>query len=197
MCPQDLLEDPLEQFKLWYGEAIREEVHNLSAAMTLATTNLKGKPTARTVLYKGITKGGFLIFTNYYSRKVNDLLENPYAAWVFYWPKIYKQVRGEGHVKKLTRKESETYFKTRPYESQISAWISEQSQEIPNRKYLLNLHKKYRKKFPEEIHCPKFWGGFRLVPTRMEFWIGQKHRLHNRFCYLKENQKWRIVQLAP
>ncbi|AKQ33629.1 pyridoxamine 5'-phosphate oxidase [Candidatus Coxiella mudrowiae] len=192
----DLLEDPLKQFKLWYDEAVRKKVHD-PPAMTLATANSKSRPTARTVLYKGITKGGFLFFTNYHSRKAIDLSENPYAAWVFYWPEIYKQVRGEGHVEKLMCEESETYFETRPYESQISAWISEQSQEIPNREYLLNRYKKYREKFPEEVRCPEFWGGFRLVPTQMEFWTGQEHRLHDRFCYLKEDHKWRIIRLAP
>ena len=196
MFHTDLLEDPLEQFKSWYDEAVKRGVRD-PAAIVLATTDLKGKPTARTVLCKGIAKGGFLIFTNYNSRKARDLCENPYAAWVLYWPEIYKQVCGEGHVEKLTREESETYFETRPYKSRISAWISEQSQEIPNRKYLLNRYKKYREKFPEVARCPKFWGGFRLVPTRLEFWIGQEHRLHDRFCYLKENQKWRVIQLAP
>ena len=196
MLQLDLLEDPLEQFKLWYDEAIQKEVRD-PAAIVLATASLRGKPTARTVLYKGMTKGGFLIFTNYYSRKVSNLCENPYAAWVLYWPEIYKQVCGEGHVEKLTRKESGAYFKTRPYESQISAWSSEQSQEIPNRKYLLSQYKQYLEKFPGKARCPKFWGGFRLIPNRMEFWIGKEHRLHDRFCYLKENQKWRVIQLAP
>ncbi|MFW0094796.1 MAG: pyridoxamine 5'-phosphate oxidase [Coxiella endosymbiont of Haemaphysalis qinghaiensis] len=195
MFQLNLLENPLEQFKLWYDEAVQKKVYD-PQAMTLATAN-KTKPSARIVLYKGITKGGFLIFTNYYSQKAIDLSENPYAAWVFYWPEIYKQVRGEGQVEKLTREESETYFGTRPYESQISAWISEQSQEIPNREYLLNRYKEYQKKFPEEVYCPEFWGGLRLVPTRMEFWIGQERRLHDRFCYLKEDQNWRITQLAP
>lgn len=196
----DLLEDPLEQFKLWYEEAATLKTVYDPLTMTLATANAKARPTARIVLYKGITKGGFLIFTNYYSQKGIDLAENPYAAWVFYWPEIYKQVRGEGHVEKLTYEESKTYFETRPYESQISAWVSEQSQEIPNREYLVNRYTKYRKTFPKEmgVQCPHFWGGFRLLPTRMEFWTGQDHRLHDRFCYFKEdNHKWRIIRLAP
>ena len=192
----DLLENPLEQFELWYDEAIRKKVRD-PQAMTLATVNSKIRPTARTLLYKGITKGGFLIFTNFYSQKAVDLAKNPYSAWVFYWPEIYKQVRGEGHVEKLTREESETYFETRPYESQISTWISKQSQEIPNREYLINHYKKYQKEFPEKVHCPEFWGGFRLVPNQMEFWVGQEHRLHDRFLYFKEGQKWKITRLAP
>ena len=196
MFQLDLLDDPLEQFKLWYDESGRNKVSNLDA-MVLATADVKGKPSARTVLYKGITKGGFLVFTNYCSRKALELAENPYAAWIFYWPDIYKQVRGEGHVERLTREESEAYFETRPYESQISAWVSEQSQEIPNREYLISRYKKYREKFEDEVRCPECWGGFRLIPDRMEFWIGQDHRLHDRFCYLKENRQWRIIRLAP
>lgn len=190
------LEDPIEQFLLWYSDAVRKKVQD-PAAMTLATVNLNGMPSARTVLYKGISKGGFLIFTNFHSRKAKDLFVNPYAAWVFYWPKIYKQIRGEGYVQKLTREESEAYFETRPYENKISAWVSEQSQEIPSREYLLNLHKKYQKKFPEEVPCPEFWGGFRLVPIRIEFWIGRQFRLHDRFCYFKQDDEWRIIRLSP
>ncbi|AJC50577.1 pyridoxamine 5'-phosphate oxidase [Coxiella endosymbiont of Amblyomma americanum] len=197
MCQLHFLDDPLEQFKLWYQEAVQKEHH--PAAMTLATANLKGKPTARTVLYKGVTKSGFLFFTNHRSRKIRDLSENPYVAWVFYWPRIYRQICGEGCINSLTREETESYFKTRSYESQISAWISEQSQEIPDRKYLLDRQKQYRKAFPKEVRCPNFWGGFRLMPTRMEFWIGRKHRLHDRFCYTKKNngQGWKVTRLAP
>ncbi|QTS83934.1 pyridoxamine 5'-phosphate oxidase [Coxiella endosymbiont of Amblyomma nuttalli] len=192
----DLLNDPLEQFKLWHDEAEENKLSDPDA-MTLATANLEGKPSARTVLYKGITKGGFLIFTNYYSRKALELAENPYATWMFYWPSIYKQVRGEGYVERLTREESEDYFETRPYESKISAWVSEQSQEIPSREYLISRYKKYREKFEDEVFCPEYWGGFRLIPNRMEFWIEQDHRLHDRFCYLKEKHQWKIIRLAP
>ena len=193
----DLLDNPLEQFKRWYDEAGRNKISDPDA-MVLATANLKGKPSARTILYKGIAKGGFLVFTNYNSRKALELAENPYAAWIFYWPDIYKQVRGEGYVERLTREESEAYFETRPHESQISAWVvSEQSQEIPSREYLISRYKKYREKFEGEVRCPKYWGGFRLIPDRMEFWVGKDYRLHDRFCYLKENLQWRIVRLAP
>ena len=196
MFQLNFLDDPLEQFKLWYDEAGKNKINNHDA-MVLATANLKGKPSARTVLYKDITKGGFLIFTNYYSRKALELAENPYAAWIFYWPDIYKQVRGEGHVERLTREESEAYFETRPYESKISAWVSEQSQEIPNREYLISRYKKYLEKFENEVCCPEYWGGFRLIPNQIEFWIGKDHRLHDRFCYVKENNQWRIIRLAP
>ncbi|MFK3617696.1 pyridoxine 5'-phosphate oxidase C-terminal domain-containing protein, partial [Coxiella burnetii] len=89
------------------------------------------------------------------------------------------------------------YFETRSYESQIAAWVSEQSQEIPDREYLITRYKKYREKFQDDVRCPEFWGGFRLIPDRMEFWVGQEHRLHDRFCYLKENQEWKIIRLAP
>ena len=196
MFQSDLLNDPLEQFKLWYDKAKKNKVSSLDA-MVLATASLEGKPSARTVLYKGINNGGFLVFTNYHSRKALELAENPYAAWMFYWPDIYKQVRGEGHVERLTREESETYFATRPYESQITAWVSEQSQEIPSREYLISRYTKYLEKFKNEVCCPKYWGGFRLMPSQIEFWIGKDHRLHDRFCYVKKNRQWRIIRLAP
>jgi len=197
MDKNDLLNDPLLQFKRWYEE-IEKSSEESPDSMTLATVNVQGHPSARTVLYKGIDKGGFLIFTNYNSRKSKELMENPHAALVFYWPKVYRQVRIEGDVEKITKEESESYFKTRPYESKISAWISEQSKEIPNREYLLERHIGAQQKFSEtDIACPDFWGGFRLIPNCMEFWIGGEHRLHDRFCYIKKGNQWRIKRLAP
>ncbi|WP_423064147.1 pyridoxamine 5'-phosphate oxidase [Candidiatus Paracoxiella cheracis] len=198
MHKEDLLSDPLKQFEHWYEEA-RKSGEESPDAMTLATANAKGCPSARVVLYKGIDKEGFLIFTNYNSRKSKELLENPHAALVFYWPKLYRQVRIEGKVKKITKAESQHYFNTRPYESKISAWVSEQSQEIPSREYLLERHIEGQQKFAEgeEVTCPDFWGGFRLVPDRMEFWLGAEHRLHDRFCYEKVGEQWKIKRLAP
>jgi len=194
----DLLNDPLEQFQRWYEEAqLKSEPQ--PDAMLLATASAAAKPSARVVLYKGIAKKGFLFYTNYYSHKARDIAENPYAAAVFYWPLIQKQVRIEGQVELLTREESESYFSTRPYESKIGAWVSEQSQEIPNREYLLSRYKKYCETFPveHEVRCPEYWGGYRLVPNRMEFWIAQAHRLHDRFVYSRRDAEWEIIRLAP
>lgn len=197
MHKRDLDSDPLKQFKRWYEEAKKSDEESLDA-MTLATADAHGHPSARILLYKGIDKNGFLIYTNYNSRKSQELLENPYAALVFYWPKLYRQIRIEGCVKKITKKESQCYFKTRTYESKISAWVSEQSKEIPSREYLLERHIEGQKKFAQgEVTCPDFWGGFRLIPDRMEFWIGTEHRLHDRFCYEKKGESWEIKRLAP
>jgi pyridoxamine 5'-phosphate oxidase len=191
------LPDPLQQLQRWYEEAVRKpEPH--PDAMTLATADKNGRPSARIVLYKGIDQGGILIFTNYQSRKAIEMAENPHAALVFYWPGMYRQVRIEGEVKRISVEESARYFASRPYESQISAWISEQSQVIPDREYLQVRYEKYHQKFPTgKVRCPEFWGGFRLVPERMEFWIGRDHRLHDRFCYRKRDEQWEIVRLAP
>lgn len=194
---ETFLSDPIEQFQQWYDEAVRRsEPH--PEAMTLATADKNGRPSARIVLYKGMDQQGIVIFTNYTSRKAVEMTENPYAALVFYWPGLYRQVRIEGRVERISAEESQRYFISRPYESQISAWISEQSQIIPDREYLQARYEKYREKFsPGEVKCPDFWGGFRLIPDRMEFWIGRDHRLHDRFCYRKYNNQWQMVRLAP
>lgn len=194
----DLLNNPLEQFQRWYEEAKQKNEPKFDA-MTLATASANAKPSARIVLYKGIIRGGFVFYTNYYSQKSRNMTENPQAAIVFYWPLIQKQVRAEGRVEQLTREESESYFATRPYESKIGAWISEQSQEIPSREYLLSRYKKYCETFPveREVRCPDYWGGYCLIPDRMEFWIAQEHRLHDRFVYTKKNEEWEIIRLAP
>lgn len=197
MRKKDLLLDPLEQFKQWYEKAKVQEDPNLDS-MVLATVSTEGKPSVRVVLYKGISQGGFLIYTNYHSRKAQDLLANPSAALVFYWPKIYRQVRIEGEATKITKEESQQYFDTRHFESKIAAWVSEQSQTIPNREHLIKRHQKYRKEFKrDEVRCPDFWGGFRISPISMEFWIGREYRLHDRFLYTKTKAEWEIVRLAP
>ncbi|OGO91668.1 MAG: pyridoxamine 5'-phosphate oxidase [Coxiella sp. RIFCSPHIGHO2_12_FULL_44_14] len=189
--------DPLEQFQLWYEEA--KQSHEPAVdAMVLATADREGRPAARVVLYKGVERGGFRIYTNYHSRKARELVANPNAALVFYWSQSYKQVRIEGKVEKMTPKESERYFQTRPRESQLSAWVSEQSQIIPDRDYLTKRYRHYQQQFATGlIPCPPDWGGFLLFPERIEFWIGRDHRLHDRFCYQKQNGAWEIVRVAP
>lgn|SRR3990167_8509494 len=193
----DLLNDPIQQFKCWYDDALKSE-EIAPDAMILATANAKGWPSARVVLYKGIDKEGFLIYTNYQSRKAKEIVENPHAALVFYWPRLYRQIRIEGHIKKITREASEEYFHTRPYESRVSAWVSEQSEIISSREYLLERHIACQQQFANtDIPCPEFWGGFCLVPTQIEFWIGGEHRLHDRFLYRKQDNQWKIQRLAP
>jgi pyridoxamine 5'-phosphate oxidase len=192
-----LLADPLQQLQQWYVEAVQQKEPHPDA-LTLATANKQGRPSARIVLLKDIDDKGVVIYTNYHSRKAQEMLENPFAALVFYWPGLYRQVRVEGRVEKVSAAESGKYFSSRPYDSQISAWISEQSQVIPDREYLLARHEKYQQKFPAgKVPCPEFWGGFRIIPDCIEFWIGQSHRLHDRFCYRKKGPQWEVSQLAP
>ncbi len=166
--------------------------------MTLATATKEGKPSARLVFYKGITNKGFLFYTNYESRKGRELLENPMAALVFYWPSLHYQVRIEGNIEKVSQEESNRYFQTRSRESQLGAWASNQSEIIAGREVLeeriARLQHKYEGK---EIPCPPFWGGFCLVPETFEFWIGRTNRLEDRFCYVRGSNDWEIVRLSP
>jgi pyridoxamine 5'-phosphate oxidase len=150
------------------------------------------------VLHRGFSRGGFVFYTNYNSRKAVELLANPRAAVVFHWPLLERQVRAEGRVEKLARAESDRYFRSRPRESRLSAWISAQSSEIPNRAFLETAYERARDDFNgKAIPRPQFWGGFRLIPDQMEFWQGQPYRLHDRICYLKKGRTWRTTCLAP
>ena len=165
--------------------------------MTLATASKEGVPSVRTVLLKGYDENGFLFFTNYESRKGKELTENPVAELLFYWMDLQRQVRISGKVEKISKLESENYFKTRPLESKIGAWASKQSEVIPDREYLEKQFSEYEKKFKDNVPLPSNWGGFRLIPERFEFWQGRESRLHDRICYLKKNNVWEIVRLAP
>ena len=190
--------DPIKEFKKWI--ALAEDHKNPDAdAMTLATTTPDGKPSARMVLLKGIKNSNFLFYTNYESRKALELNSNPYASLVFFWPLIYRQVRLEGLVSKLTRLESEDYFRTRPRESQIAAWASHQSGKISSLGDLKKTFDEHTKKFEgKEIPCPPFWGGFKLAPKEIEFWLGQEHRMHHRFLYSKDQSgDWKQTFLNP
>lgn len=188
--------NPIKQFAKWYEVALKSGITE-PTAMTLATASKAGVPSARTVLLKGYDEKGYLFFTNYESRKGKELSENPFAELLFYWMDLHKQVRISGKVEKVTREESEKYFKTRPLNSQIGAWASKQSEVIPDREFLEQKYREYSEKYKEDIPLPPFWGGFRLIPERFEFWQGRENRLHDRICYLKKNGDWEIVRLAP
>lgn len=189
--------NPVGQFSEWMQEAIDAELLDPNA-MTLATADKNGVPSARIVLLKSIDKKGLIFFTNYESSKGKDLLENPKASVVFFWKELERQVRVAGTVEKISKKESEKYFKSRPYESQISAWASNQSSEVRSRNVLEEKFAQFKKKYPEKkVPLPDFWGGFRIIPERFEFWQGRPNRLHDRITYLKEKDKWEIVRLAP
>ena len=190
--------DPLKQFQQWFEEA-RAKVSQLPEAMTLATATTEGKPSARLVLLKQVDDRGFVFYTNYRSSKARDLEANPFAALVFYWPQLERQVRVEGTVTRTSAAESDEYFRTRPRDSQIGALASPQSEVIPNRdvleRRLAELEEKYRDR---ELERPAHWGGFRLKPDRIEFWKGRPGRLHDRLLYERQSDgSWIIKRLAP
>lgn len=197
----ELDNNPFHQFKLWLEEALTIEPYDASAA-ALATADKSGRPSCRLVLLKEFDERGFVFFTNYDSRKSADLLANPYAALTFFWPARMHQVRIEGKVEKTSREESETYYSTRPEGSRYGAWASPQSQVIESRDALLKKVEETKARYPDpdQIPCPEFWGGYRLQPERIEFWMGQNDRLHDRFLYTRDgihSLDWRCVRLAP
>ena len=189
--------DPIKQFQLWFNDAIAADLP-LPEAMTLATATPDGKPSARMVLLKQVDQDGFVFFTNYQSAKAEQLDANPYAALVFYWPQLDRQVRVEGSVVRTSAEESRDYFKTRPRESQIGAWASAQSQAIDSRDVLEQRAQELEALYLDrEVDCPDFWGGYRLKPERIEFWKGRVGRLHDRILYQRDATGWSITRLAP
>jgi pyridoxamine 5'-phosphate oxidase len=194
----DLLETPFQQFQLWLEQAIAAELPEPNA-MTLATLSEQGKPIARMVLLKGLDEKGFVFYTNYDSAKGKQLTETDSAALVFWWAGLERQVRVEGTVEKVSSEESDAYFQSRPKASQLGAWASPQSQVIENRdileKRLAQLEEKYA---TEKVPRPTHWGGFRVIPTAIEFWQGRPSRLHDRIRYeLDEKGDWFYQRLAP
>lgn len=197
LSEDSVLPDPHEQFNLWINEALNSGIDEPNA-MTLATSSKDGIPGLRTVLLKGISSDGYVFYTNYQSKKAKDLEENPKAAIMFLWKELERQLIVTGSVEKVSRAESLDYFNSRPRESKIGSWSSVQSSEIPDRKSIEDQFESYSKKFDgKEIPLPDFWGGFKLIPERYEFWQGRENRLHDRICYLKEAEKWKIVRLSP
>jgi pyridoxamine 5'-phosphate oxidase len=194
----DLLRDPIAQFSKWFDEAKAAAVPEPNA-MTLATADASGAPSARIVLLKGIEAGGFTFFTNYESRKGHDLAANPRAALCFFWQAMERQVRIEGKIERTSRTESEAYFHSRPVSSQIGAVISHQSGEIASRDELdrkaAELTATYAGK---QVPLPDYWGGYRLLPTSIEFWQGRPSRLHDRILYSRaKGGAWTVCRLAP
>jgi len=189
--------DPIKQFQTWLNEAFAAKLP-LPEAMTLATATINGKPSARMVLLKQVDHSGFVFYTNYNSAKARQLDANPYAALVFYWAQLDRQVRVEGSVSKTSAEESREYFATRPRESQIGAWASEQSEAIANRAVLEERAAELEKQYGDrEIDRPEHWGGYRLKPERIEFWKSRIGRLHDRILYQREGDSWIITRLAP
>jgi pyridoxamine 5'-phosphate oxidase len=189
--------DPIKQFQIWFNDAITAKLP-LPEAMTLATATPDGKPSARMVLLKQVDHDGFVFFTNYRSAKAEQLDANPYAALVFYWSQLDRQVRVEGSVVRTSEQESRDYFKTRPRESQIGAWASAQSQAISGRDVLERRAQELEDLYAgREVDCPEYWGGYRLRPERIEFWKSRIGRLHDRILYKRDPSGWSISRLAP
>ncbi|HEX2223161.1 MAG TPA: pyridoxamine 5'-phosphate oxidase [Thermoanaerobaculia bacterium] len=197
----DALADPFAQFQSWFADVLEADRHD-PTAMTLATADREGRPSARIVLLKGYDERGFVFFTNYGSRKGRELEENPRAALVFYWPDFDRQVRVEGTVERASREESEEYFRSRPRGSRLGAWASPQSTVIAGREDLERRLREVEERFPagdtEEVPTPDFWGGYRLRPEVIEFWQGRPSRLHDRLRYSRLPEGgWKIERLSP
>jgi len=193
----EMRSNPIEEFRLWLGQAIAAELYDPTAA-TLATCTRDGKPSARIVLIKGIDDRGFTFFTNYGSRKGRELTVNPHAAIVCFWAELERQVRIEGTVEKVTPDESDEYHRSRPRGSQLGAWTSFQSEVISGREALEARLRDLEAKFGGgEIPRPPHWGGYRLKPEAIEFWQGRPNRLHDRIRYRREEGVWIVERLAP
>ncbi|MEH2240323.1 pyridoxamine 5'-phosphate oxidase [Nostoc sp.] len=190
--------NPFIQFKKWFDQALAGELPEPNA-MTIATVTPDAKPSARMVLLKDFDERGFAFFTNYNSRKGQELAENPLAALVFWWAELERQVRISGYVEKVSETESDQYFHTRPANSRLGAWVSNQSEVIESREVLERRLQEFHSKYEnEEIPRPPHWGGLRVIPTQIEFWQGRSSRLHDRLLYSRlDNGTWKIERLSP
>lgn len=192
---EDLSENPIEQFSLWFSEAMEAEVIEPSA-MSLATSDINIG--IRTVLLKYFDENGFVFYTNYGSKKSRQMENNPQAALLFPWLALERQVKIVGTVEKVTKLESLKYFSSRPKDSQLGAWASQQSSRISSRSILTEQFESMKKKFSlGEIPLPDFWGGYRVAPVSIEFWQGRENRLHDRFIYENKQGDWSISRLSP
>ena len=196
-CFMDL-DDPLELFKIWMSEAKKKEINDPNA-LSLATTNKSGEPSVRMVLLKGVNQKGFVFYTNLNSPKSDDLKKNPKAAMCFHWKSVQKQVRISGSVTQVSDEEADLYFNSRPHESRIGAWASDQSKTMLQRKEFLKKIEEFKKKFSDKkkLIRPKHWSGWCLNPSSVEFWLGGQFRIHERLKYKKVLNNWKKEILYP
>jgi pyridoxamine 5'-phosphate oxidase len=193
----NVTDDPIALCREWIEDARQAGIF-LPERVNLATATKDGIPSARMMLHKGVDERGFVFYTNYESRKGRELAENPRAALTFHWSVLERQIRVEGTVEKLSTRESEAYFSSRPRGSRIGAWASNQSAPIESREELERRFHEYDRKYPgENVPLPPFWGGWRLVPQRIEFWQGRLNRLHDRLSYTRTPTGWEITRLNP
>ena len=194
----ELHSDPIKQFGAWFAAALAADIRDVNA-MSLATATPDGKPSVRIVLLKGFDERGFIFFTNHASEKGQQLEKNPHAALAIYWMQLERQIRISGAVEKTSREDSAAYFHSRPVGSQLGAWVSRQTEVIDSRRILdarlTQMTERYEK---GEIPLPPHWGGYRVMPDKMEFWQGRPNRLHDRFRYSRQGDgTWQIDRLAP
>ncbi|MBL7912597.1 MAG: pyridoxamine 5'-phosphate oxidase [Bacteroidia bacterium] len=193
----DVNKDPALQFELWLQQAVESKINEVQA-VHLSSVSLEGKPSSRIVYLREFQNNNYSFYTNYNSKKAQQLFKNPNAAFTFFWPDLERQVRMEGVVVKASAAQSDSYFNQRPFESKIGAWASEQSHVLNSREELEKKVAELKKQYtPETIKRPEFWGGLILKVNYYEFWQGRKSRLHDRICYELKNGSWKINRLAP
>jgi pyridoxamine 5'-phosphate oxidase len=198
LSKKDLSSDPFSQFEKWFAQVQNGGV-SMPNAMSLATVSADGQPSIRTVLLKYFDQEGFVFYTNYESRKAQEIDQNPKVALLFFWKELERQIKITGTVDKISTTESVKYFLSRPKGSQIGAWVSNQSSVITSRQLLMSKFEELKRKFQDkQVPLPSFWGGYRVIPEEFEFWQGRVNRLHDRFLYSKStNNHWIINRLAP
>ena len=197
LADQDAGRDPFALFDVWFDDAVKAGIY-LHEAMTLATATPDGAPSARQVLLKAWGPEGFVFYTNYGSRKAEELEPNPRAALLLHWATLHRPIRIEGTVERTPREMSEAYHRSRPRGSRIAAWASDQSAELESRSVLETRFREKDEQFPgEDVPLPPFWGGYRVTPERIEFWQGRANRMHDRILYVRQGTSWTVTRLSP